>query len=153
MSEQPINPFLTVDKLKSNLKITNNLNDNLLEQNVNNANSMVQTTLFRYVDKTPIPVGDPIFSRCGNVSLTFALYLHALDIHDIEKSEKYLNQYNIQMFGAGSTDGEPMAGGLIQELIATKNTRTTTILARFDPRDSKIPLPTQTDLFVSQRFG
>lgn len=152
MSTQPINPYLTLDKFKLILQITNNLNDNLLEQNVNNASAMVQTALFRYVDNTPIPVGDPFYSRLGNASLTFALYLNALDIHNIEKSEQYLKQYNIQMFGAGSTDGTPMAGGLIQELIASRTSRTKPVLAVFDPRRHKVVLPSQLDLASTERF-
>ena len=71
----------------------------------------------------------------------------------IEKAKTYLQFYNVVLYGEGGTEKDPMAGGLIQELIATRNNRTETVLARFDPRDIKVPLPTQNDLFVSSRFG
>ena len=153
MSEQPIDSFLTVDKLKLMLKVTDDQNDNQLEQFVNDANAKVQTAIFRFVDKTPIGAGSSLYSRCGNAALAWARSLHAIDIQLIEKSKIYIEQYNLELYGAGGTEGDPMAGGLIQEIIATRTSRTKTVMITHDPREDKVPLPCQNDLFVSERFG
>ena len=152
MSQQPIDQFLTLDFFKLMLKSTDTQDDDLYMQFVNSGNAKVQTAIFRYID-TPVGEGSEIFSRCRDAALAYARQLQAIDIELIEKSKSYLEKYNIELYGEGGTESNPMAGGLIQELIATRNNRTVTILARFDPREQKVPLPSQNDLFVSQRFG
>ncbi len=152
MSEQPIDQFLTLDFFKLMLKSTDTQDDDLFLQFVNDSNAKVQSAISRYID-TPIGEGNVFFSRCRDAALSYARSLHAIDIELIEKSKSFIGKYNIELYGAEGTKDHPQAGGLIQELIATRNNRTETILARFDPRNIKVPLPTQNDLFVSQRFG
>ena len=134
------------------MKSTDTQDDDLYLQFVNDSNAKVQTAIFRYID-TPIGEGSPYFSRCRDAALSYARHLQAIDIELIEKSKTYLEFYNVELYGEGGTEGTPMAGGLIQELIATRTNRTKTILVRQDPRDNKVPLTTQNDLFVSQDFG
>jgi len=152
MSEQPIDQFLTLDFFKKMIQSTDTQDDDTYLQFVNDSNGKVQTAISRYID-TPIGAGSVYFSRCHNAALAYARALHAEDIELIGKSKNYLEKYNIELYGEGGTENYPQAGGLIQELIATRNNRTVTVVARFDPRDFKVPLPTQNDLFVSQRFG
>ncbi len=152
MSAQPIDQFLTLDFFKKMIQSTDTQDDDTYLQFVNDSNGKVQTAISRYID-TPIGGGSVFFSRCHNAALAYARALHAEDIELIEKSKNYLEKYNIELYGEGGTENYPQAGGLIQELIATRNNRTITVLARFDPRDIKVPLPSQNDLFVSQRFG
>ena len=152
MSEQTIDQFLTFDFFKLMLKSTDTQDDDLFLQFVNDSNAKVQSAISRYID-TPIGEGSVFFSRCRDAALAYARSLHAIDIELVEKSKNYLDKYNVELYGEKGTEKYPQAGGLIQELIATRNNRTETILARFDPREQKVPLPTQNDLFVSQRFG
>jgi len=152
MSEQPIDQFLTLDFFKLMLKSTDDQDDDQFLQFVNDSNAKVQSAISRYID-TPIGEGSVFFSRCRDAALSYARSLHAIDIELVEKSKSYLDKYNVELYGQDGTTEYPQAGGLIQELIATRNNRTETVLARFDPRDQKVPLPTQNDLFVSQRFG
>lgn len=152
MSAQPIDQFLTFKLFKKMLQSTDKQDDDLFLQFVGDANAKVQTAISRYID-TPIGEGSVFFSRCQHAALAFARSLQAEDIELIEKSKNYLEKYNIELYGQGGTKDYPQAGGLIQELIATRNNRTETVLATFDPRNQKVPLPTQNDLFVSQRFG
>lgn len=152
MSVQPIDQFLTLTFFKKMIQSTDNQDDDTYLQFVNDSNGKVQSAISRYID-TPIGEGSVFFSRCHNAALAYARSLHAEDIELIEKSKSYLVKYNVELFGEEGTEDYPQSGGLIQELIATRNNRTETILARFDPRDQKVPLPTQNDLFVSQRFG
>ncbi len=152
MSEQPIDQFLTFDFFKLMLKSTDEQDDDLFLQFVNDSNAKVQSAISRYID-TPIGEGSVFFSRCRDAALAYARSLHAIDIELIEKSKNYLDKYNVELYGQDGTIDYPQAGGLIQELIALRNNRTETVLARFDPRNIKVPLPTQNDLFVSQRFG
>ena len=152
MSEQPIDQYLTIDFFKLMIKSTDTQDDDLYLQFVNDSNVKVQSAISRYID-TPIGEGSLFFSRCRNAALSYARALLAEDIELLEKSKTYLDKYNIELYGEDGTQDYPQAGGIIQELIATRNNRTETILARFDPRDQKVPLPTQNDLFVSQRFG
>lgn len=152
MSAQPIDSYLTLDFFKKMIQSTDNQDDDLYLQHVNNANGKVQTAIARYID-TPISAGSAFFSRCHNASLSYARSLHALDIQLIEKSKTYIEQYNVELYGADGTEGNPMAGGLIQELISKRSNRTKTILVVSDARDFKVPLPTQNDLFTTERFA
>jgi len=152
MSVQPINQYLTINLFKKMLKSTDTQDDDLYIQFVNDANAKVQTAIARYID-TPLDEGSQYWSRCKNAALAFARHLHAIDIELIEKSRTYKENYDIELYGQGGTEDYPQAGGLIQELIGSRNNRTSTVVARFDPREQKVPLPSQNDLFVSQRFG
>lgn len=152
MSVQPIDQFLTLTFFKKMIQSTDEQDDDTYLQFVNDANGKVQSAISRYID-TPIGEGSVFFSRCHNAALAYARSMHALDIELKEKYQSYLEQYNIELFGEKGTEDYPQAGGLIQELIATRNNRNITVVGRFDPRNQKIPLPTQNDLFVSQRFA
>jgi len=152
MSVQSIDPFLTLNFFKKMLKSTDDQDDDLFLQFVNDSNAKVQTAISRYID-TPIGEGSIFFSRSRDAALSYARHLHAIDIELIDKSKTYLEFYNVELYGEDGTENDPMAGGIIQELISLRNNRTKTVLARFDPREQKVPLPTQNDLFVSQRFG
>jgi hypothetical protein len=144
--------YINLAFFKSMIQSTDTQDDTLYQQFVDGANRKVSTAIFRYID---IPLDDVSdnFDSAKNAALAFARHLLSIDIELIEKSKTYLEFYNVELYGAGGTEDDPMAGGLIQELIAQRNNRTVTILARFDPREFKVPLPSQNDLFVSQRFG
>lgn len=152
MSEQTIDQFLTVDFFKLMLKSTDTQDDDLFSQFVNDSNAKVQTAIFRYID-TPIGKGSIYFSRARDAALAYARSLHAIDIELVDKSKSYLEKYNIELYGEGGTETNPKAGGLIQELIGTRTNRTKTVLVVRDARDFKVPLPTQNDLFTTERFA
>lgn len=149
--QQPIDQFLTKDFFKKMIQSTDTQDDDTYLQFVNDANGKVQTAISRYID-TPIGVGSIYFSRCHNAALSFARSLHAEDIELIEKSKNYLEKYNIELYGEGGTEGSPMAGGLIQQLIGDRTTKTQPVLAVFDPRERKVILPSQIDLASTERF-
>ena len=150
-SQQPIDPFLTLDFFKLMLKSTDSQDDDSFSQFVTDGNAKVQTAIFRYVD-TPIGPGSPYFSRCRDAALSFARSLHAIDIELIEKSKSYVEKYNIELYGDGGTESNPKAGGLIQLLIATRTNRTKSVLIVADVRDRKVILPTQTDMAAIDEF-
>jgi len=152
MSVQPIDQFLTLDFFKLMLKSTDIQDDDLFLQFVNDSNAKVQTAIFRYID-TPIGEGSIYFSRCRDAALAFARSLHAMDIELVDKSKSYLEKYNVELYGEGGTETNPKAGGLIQELVGTRTNRTKTVMITVDPRDNKVPLPTQNDLFVFDDFA
>lgn len=152
MSAQTIDQFLTLDIFKLMLKSTDTQDDDLFLQFVNNSNAKVQTAIFRYID-TPIGEGSIYFSRCRDAALSYARSLHAIDIELIEKSKTFIEKYNIELYGEDGTESNPKAGGLIQELIGTRTNRTKTVMITVDPRDNKVPLPTQNDLFVFDDFA
>lgn len=151
MSEQTIDQFLTLDFFKLMLKSTDDQDDDLFLQFVNDSNAKVQSAIFRYID-TPIGEGSIYFSRCRDAALSYARSLHAIDIELVVKSKSYLEKYNIELYGEGGTEAIPMAGGLIQVLIATRTNRTQTVLAVFDPRRHKVVLTSQLDLATTERF-
>ena len=152
MSVQNNNQYLTLNIFKTMISSSDTQDDDKYLQFVFDSNQKVQTAIFRYID-TPLDEGSIYWSRCRNAALAYARYLHAQDIEFIEKADNYFSSYNIELYGAEGTEDFPHAGGLIQQLIATKTNRTTTVLATHDPRDFKVALPTQNDLFTSQRFG
>lgn len=151
MSAQPLDQFLTLNLWKAVLKITDDQDDDGFLQFIDDSNSKVQTAISRYID-TPIGEGSVYWSRCKNAALAYARSLHAEDIELIEKSNNYLKKYNVELYGEEGTKDAPMAGGLIQELIASRTNRTETVLAVFDPRLRKVVLPSQLDLASSETF-
>ena len=111
-----IEPFLTGDDLKMALQITDELDDDIILQFVNNANRKVHTAIFPYIE-TSIPKGSPYWSRCADAALAYARSLHAEDINQIDKAKNYMKKFQIELFGV---DGN---GGLIQELKKTPTSR------------------------------
>ena len=120
-------------------------------QFVVDGNSKVQTAISRYID-TPIGQGSEFWSRCRNAALAYARSQHAEDIELLEKSTHYMEKYNIELYCDKGTESSPMAGGLIQEIIASRTSRTETVLANYDPRKWKVVLPSHLDLASSERF-
>jgi len=151
MSVQPLDQFLTINLFKKMINSKDTQDDDSYLQFVADSNSKVQTAISRYID-TPIGTGSIYWSRCRNAALAFARSLHAEDVQLIEKSKNYVDKYNIELYGEGGTEGFPMAGGLIQELIAARSNRTETVLANYDPRLRKVVLPSQLDLASSETF-
>lgn len=152
MSEQPNNQYLTINLFKKMIGATDNQDDDRYLQFVFDANEKVQTVIFRYID-TPLDEGSIYWSRCKNAALAFARSLHAEDIELIDKSKHYMGKFNIELYGAEGTEDYPKVGGLIQQLIATRTNRTKVVVARHDPRDFKVTMPTQIrDLAASSRF-
>ena len=144
--ELEIPQFLTLDFFKIVIQSTDTQDDDSYIQFVTNGNKKVHTTIFPYID-TPLTEGSIYWDRLRDAALTYARSLHAEDIELLEKSKHYLEKFNIEMYGMDNEHG------LVQEFKATRNNRTKTILVAADPRDRKVPLTTQNDLFVSQRFG
>lgn len=146
MSQQPIPAFLTLESFKLAIKTTDNQDDDQYLQFVNNANKKVHTTIFPYID-TPLDEGSIYWDRLHDAALAYARSLHAEDIELLEKSTHYLKKFKVEMFG------EEGNSGLIQELRATRTNRTKTVMITVDPRNNKVPLPTQNDIFVFDEFA
>ncbi len=146
MSQQPIEQFLTLDFFKSMIKSSDDQDDDQYIQFVNNANKKVHTNIFPYID-TPLDEGSIYWNRCHDAALAYARSQHAEDIELLDKSTHYLKKFKVEMFGE---DGEH---GLVQELKATRTSRTKTVMITVDPRDNKVPLPTQNDIFVFDDFA
>lgn len=149
---QPIDQFLTLNLFKKLLGSTDTQDDDSYTQFVDDANTKVQRAISRYIT-TPIGTGSEFWSSCKNAAVAYARSLQAEDIELIDKAKNYLDKYNVELYGEEGSVSLPKAGGLIQELIAERNERTKTIVARFDPREQKVPLTTQNDLFVTEEFG
>ena len=152
MSQPPTEEFLTLEFFKEMVKSTDTQDDIQYTQFVDDANLKVTSAISRYID-TPIGETSEFFTRCRAAALAFARSLQSEDIEQLEKAANYLSKHNIELYGEKGTQRHPNVGGLIQDIISTRNNKTITVLARFDPRNFKVPLPTQNDLFVSQRFG
>ncbi len=133
-------PFLTLDFIKSVFKITDTQDDDIWLEIIDNSNQELDTRLHPYTT-TPVPAGSDVYARATSIALIFAKSLWAEENDLLEKSASHLKKYEIKI------------EALIKELIALRNSRTKSVLARFDPREQKVPLPSQNDLFVSQRFG
>ena len=146
MSQQPIPQFLSIDFFKLMIKSTDTQDDDTYLQFVNNANKKVHTNIFPYID-TPLDEGSIYWDRCHDAALAYARSQHAENIELLDKSTHYLKKFNVEMFGE---DGEH---GLVKELKATRTSRTKTVLVTVDPRDNKVPLPTQNDIFVFDDFA
>ena len=143
--------YIDLAFFKSMIKSTDTQDDTLYQQFVDDANDKVSSAISRYVD-LPLDDATDFFASAKNAALAFARHKLAIDVELIEKSKNYLEKYNIELYGAGGTESIPMAGGLIQELIAARTNRTETVLANYDPRLLKVVLPSQLDVASSERF-
>jgi len=143
--------YIDLAFFKSMVESTDTQDDVRYQQFVNNANRKVSTAIFRYVDLL-LDDGSDDFESAKNAALAYARHLLSIDIELLEKSKTYLEFYNVELYGEGGTEASPMAGGLIQKLIASRNSRTETVLAVFDPREHKVILPSQLDLAATERF-
>ena len=143
--------YITLAFFKSMIQVTDTQDDVLYQQYVDDANQKVSDALFRYVD---LPLDDQSdFFRSGkDAALSFARHKHTINIELIEKAKAYHEFYNVELYGEGGTEGDPMAGGLIQRIIGTRTNRTKTVLVGQDVRDKKVILPTQTDLAPTEEF-
>lgn len=144
--DQPISQFLTLSYFKTVLQVTDNQEDDILLQFVSNANKKVHSDLFPYID-APIPPGSPYWSRCADAALAYARSLHAEDIEQLPKSKNYLEKYHIEIYGMDEEHG------LVQELKATRTSKTRTVMISYDPRDDKVPAPTQNLNFVFDEYS
>lgn len=140
MSNIVFDLFLTLSFFKKILKSTDTQDDDSYLEFIDSANLEVHKRIFPYID-TPLGPGSEYFSRCRNAALSYARSLHADDIDLIDKSTEYEKKFDSQM------------SSLVQELKATRTDRTKTVLVNVDPRDIKVPLPGQNDLFATERFG
>ena len=140
ISNENFDVFLTLQYFKNSIGATDLLDDSTYLAYVNEANKEVHTKIFSYID-TPIGIGSIYFSRCRDAALQFARAQHSLNRNYLERSTAYENRFKI------------IIDSIIEELIATRTNRTETILITKDPREIKIPLPTQTDIFTFDRFG
>ena len=132
--------FLTLNFFKKQLKSTDSQDDETYLEFVDAANLEVHKRIFPYID-TPIGEGSQYWSRCNKAALAFARSLHAEYIELIEKSKAYDEKF------------EAKIGSLVKELIATRTNRTKTIVITNDPREIKVALPGQNDLFATERFA
>ena len=144
--------YIDLTFFKSMIRSTDTQDDVQYQQFVTDANRKVSAAIFRYVDLLLDDASDD-FESAKNAALAFARHLLSIDIELIEKSKTYLSFYNVQLYGEDGTESDPKAGGLIQKLIGTRTTRTKTVLVTVDPRDNKVPLPTQNDIFVFDDFA
>lgn len=145
MSAQPIPQFLTINLFRKMIKSTDSQDDDSYIQFVNDSNKKVHSSVFPYVGI--LEPGSIYWSRCKNAALQYARALHADDIELIEKSSAYMKKYNAEM------NGDMDDPGLIQTMKAARTDRTKTTMISFDPRDIKVPLPTQNDIFTFDQFA
>lgn len=143
--------YLTLEFFKSIVKSTDTQDDVQYQDFVDNSNRKVSAAIFRYVN-LPLDDQSDEFESASDAALAYARYLLSIDIELVEKAKTYMEFYNIELFGEGGTEAIPMAGGLIQKLIASRTPRTETVLAVFDPREHKVILPAQLDLAATERF-
>jgi len=148
MSSEPqsIPEFLTINAFKAAIKSTDDQDDETFLQFIFDANKKVHTAIFPYID-TPLERGSIYWSRCADAAMAWARSDHAEDIELLDKSTHYIKKFNLIMYG------EDNVHGLIQELIATRTSRTRTVLVTSDVREKKVPLPTQNDLFTTEEFA
>jgi len=140
MSAVQSSQFITLSFIKSVFKITDSQDDDIWLEIGVSSNQELDTRLNPYTVTPILPTND-LFERCRSIALIFAKSLWAEEQDLFEKSKSHLEKYEIKI------------AALIKELIAQRNDKTKTVLARFDPREIKVPLPSQNDLFVSSRFA
>ena len=92
------NTFVTLDSLKSYLKITDTQDDNTLLRIVNTANNELKKNLVTVVDDISNIEGTKFFDRASDVAIIFCLSQVRRDINQMyDESDKILKDYQSQL--------------------------------------------------------
>ena len=140
INDENFDVFCTLEYYKQQVPITNNLKDDQIFGAINAANKEVHTEIFPYVT-TPIGSSSIYFSRCRDAAYYYAraYFLNSIDFFD--KAKTFTTQYRSAI------------DKLQLEFKATRTDRTKNVLIAADPREEKVPLPCQNDIFTFDRFA
>lgn len=132
--------FCTVEYYKDQVGIKNDLKNDQILGAIMAGNKQIHTDIFPYID-TPIGASSIYFSRCRDAAYYYARAYFLNNIDFFDKAKTFTSQY------------KEAIDKLWLEFKATRTDRTKNVLIAADPKEKKIPLPTQNDIYVFDEFA
>lgn len=141
VDEVPIGQYVKLQEARDGIDFVDDLDDEELITMVKDANDDLETELRPYADLLPLPDGSPDFKAAARAGL---LYVKA------RWKEK---KHNFELAKVLDTRYEKKLVSLKKALESKPHERTKALIIGNDPRNDKLPLPTQYDNFVFDDFA
>ena len=133
---------ITLNDLKENLRFNakDTDNDKQLQDIVDDANIEIDKAITPYANDVPIEPNTRIFNDMKHTALLYARARWFREIALIDRSDSTIKEYDRKL------------DTLIKTMIANRTQRTKLMVASYDPRDEKLPLPMQRGLAIFGRY-
>lgn len=138
--EAVIGQYVKLQEVKDANDFPDDLDDEELLTMIKEANQDIETKIVPYADKLPLTDGDPDFKAAGRAGLIYVRSLWKEKKHNFELADRLDKRYLRKI------------DDLIALLEAKPHDRTKALIIGNEPRDAKLPLPTQYSTFVFDDF-
>lgn len=139
--ESNIGQYVKLQEAKDAGDFPDDLDDEELLTIVKDANQDMELAITPHADTLPIPDGVPIFKALSRAGLIYVRARWKEKKHNYELAKTLDALYETKM------------AKIIKALRSVPESRTKTLLVKTDPRDKKLPLPTQYSNFVFDDFA
>lgn len=141
IDETNIGQYVKLREAKDALDIDDDVDDEEIITIVKDANQDIEIAITPYADTLPIPDGVPIFKACSRAGLIYC------------KARWKEKKHNFELAKTQDTLYEEKMAKIIKALKSVPENRTKGLIVAADPRDKKLPLPTQYANFVFDDFA
>ena len=139
--ETNVGQYVKLQEAKDALDFPDDLDDEELLGMVKDANQDIEMAITPHADTLPIPDGVPIFKACSRAGLIYVKARWKEKKHNFELAKTLDALYSEKMHY------------IVLALKSVPEGRTKVLLVKTDPRDKKLPLPSQYDIFVFDDFA
>lgn len=141
--EVPVGQYVKPEEAKDAIDSPDDVNIEEILTIVKDANQDIETKLRPYAATLPLADGTPNFKAAARAGLIYVQARWKEKKHNFELAEKLDKRYENKMIDViKAVRAEPLA-----------NPRTQSVLIATDPRESKLPLPTQYSNFVFDDYA
>lgn len=140
VEEVPIGQYVKLQECKDGIDFVDDLDDEELLTMIKDANDDLETELRPYADVLPLPDGSPDFKAAARAGLIYVKARWKEKKHNFELAKVLDSRY------------EKKLKSLKKALESKPHERTQAFVISQDPREEKLPLPTQYDIFVFDDF-
>lgn len=141
IDETNVGQYVKLQEVKDAGDFPDDLDDEELLTIIKDANQDIEIAITPHADTLPIPDGVPIFKACGRAGLIYCKARWKEKKHNFELAKVLDTLYQEKMHY------------IIMALKSVPENRTKSLIVTTDPRDAKLPLPTQYSNFVFDDFA
>ena len=141
VAETNVGQYVKLQEAKDALDFPDDLDDEELLGMVKDANQDIEMAITPHADTLPIPDGVPIFKACSRAGLIYVKARWKEKKHNFELAKTLDALYSEKMHY------------IVLALKSVPENRTKGLIVSTDPRDAKLPLPTQYSNFVFDDFA
>lgn len=133
--------YVKLQEARTGLDVKDNLDDEEITTMLKDANQDMEVTITPFIDTLPVAEGTNIFKALSRAGLLYVKARWKEKKHNFELSNTYNKLYALKM------------KEIVKALKSIPENRTKALLVSSDPRDKKLPIPTQYDIFVFDDFA